>query len=248
MNASRIPLFIGPSWPGIEASMPPEIDVRPPARRGDIAAAAAARPPAIALVDGVFETTPSVWHKEILHVLAQGITVFGAASLGALRAAELWQYGMVGIGKVFEAYRDGRQTRDDAVMVLHAPAALSYRPLTVALVDIEATLALADLDPGDRLGLGRAAAATWFKERSWEVVIARYLGARRQPGRSRDLADRIARSAYSIKQQDAALLVDALVAFRRTPVAPPPLDLPQTVFLRRLLADASPDRTQVRLD
>lgn len=224
------------------------IDVRPPARRGDIAAAAAMRPPAIALVDGVFETTPSVWHKEILHAMAQGIAVFGAASLGALRAAELWRYGMTGVGQVFEAYRDGRLTRDDAVMVLHAPAALSYRPLTIALVDIEATLAASDLDPAERRGLLRTATATWFKERSWETVIARYLAARRQPERGRELAITVARSERSIKQQDAAHLVETLILFMRAPVAPPRLDPPQTVFLKRLLADVDPDRPQAQRD
>ena len=37
----------------------------------------------------------------------QGVHVFGAASMGALRAAELDGFGMRGIGRIYAAYRDG---------------------------------------------------------------------------------------------------------------------------------------------
>ena len=53
---------------------------------------------------------PAVWHKEILWAIGQGVHVFGAASMGALRAAELAPFGMRGVGRIFEAYRDGRFT------------------------------------------------------------------------------------------------------------------------------------------
>ncbi|WP_374944932.1 hypothetical protein [Sphingomonas sp.] len=43
---------------------PPGIDVHPPARCGDIAAAAAAGAAAIGLIDGVSEHGRSVWRKE----------------------------------------------------------------------------------------------------------------------------------------------------------------------------------------
>ena len=39
--------------------------------------------------------------------MAQGIHVFGAASIGALRAAELDAFGMRGIGRIYEDFRDG---------------------------------------------------------------------------------------------------------------------------------------------
>ena len=52
----------------------------------------------IGLVDGVFERVPAVWHKEILFALSEGVHVYGAASMGALRAAELDTFGMRGVG------------------------------------------------------------------------------------------------------------------------------------------------------
>ena len=57
----------------------------------------AGAPGAIGVIDGYFDGVPSVWHKEILWALSQGIRVFGGASMGALRAAELDGFGMTGV-------------------------------------------------------------------------------------------------------------------------------------------------------
>ena len=46
------------------------------------------------IVDGSFQWTPAVWHKEILWAMGRGVHVFGAASMGALRAAELDGFGL----------------------------------------------------------------------------------------------------------------------------------------------------------
>lgn len=51
---------------------------------------------------------PAVWHKELLYTLQEGVEVCGASSMGALRAAELESFGMLGVGVIFQAYRDGR--------------------------------------------------------------------------------------------------------------------------------------------
>ena len=61
-----------------------------------------------------------------MHLLARGTRVIGGASLGALRAVELERFGMAGIGGIFHAYRSGAMVRDDAVMLVHAPAELGY--------------------------------------------------------------------------------------------------------------------------
>ena len=69
------------------------------------------RPAVIGIIDGYFEIVPTVWHKEILWAMAQGIHVFGAASIGALRAAELDAFGMRGIGRIYEAVPRRRARR-----------------------------------------------------------------------------------------------------------------------------------------
>jgi hypothetical protein len=128
--------------------------IMPPARQGDIwRAVRAHRPLAIGLIDGVFFHQPAVWHREILWALAEGVHVFGAASMGALRAAELAPFGMQGVGRVFEAFRDGIWPGfpepfedDDEVAVVHAPAELGHAPLSDAMVDLRDTLIAASED------------------------------------------------------------------------------------------------------
>ncbi len=61
----------------------------------------------VGLIDGAFAETRAVWHREILWALSQGIHVFGAASMGALRAVELAPFGMRGVGTVYRAYQTG---------------------------------------------------------------------------------------------------------------------------------------------
>ena len=69
--------------------------------------------------------------------------VFGASSMGALRAAELAPFGMDGRRRIFEAFRGGELEDDDEVAVVHADADAGYRPLSDAMVDMRATLAAA---------------------------------------------------------------------------------------------------------
>ncbi len=133
-------LFAGPSLFGADRALG-GIDVRPPARQGDVYRAVRDGAAAIGLVDGVFGSVPSVWHKEILFALSQGVAVLGAASLGALRAAECHRFGMRPVGTIAAEYISGARRDDGDVCLAHAPAELDFMPLSEPLVDVEATLA-----------------------------------------------------------------------------------------------------------
>ena len=134
-------VFVGPTLRVEEARGLLDADFRPPVRQGDIVTAVmSARPSAIAIIDGVFFQDLAVWHKEILYALSVGVPVFGASSMGALRAAELHEYGMIGVGAVFAQYRDGQLTSDDEVVLAHGAEAENYIPLSMPLVNIRATL------------------------------------------------------------------------------------------------------------
>ena len=136
-------IFLGPTLPVKEAKPILDAVYMPPAAQGDVYLAVTDGAEAIGIVDGYFHGAPSVWHKEILWAMSRGVHVFGSASMGALRAAELAVYGMQGIGRIFEAYRDGVLTDDDEVAVIHGPEEMGYRAKTVPLVNIRATLASA---------------------------------------------------------------------------------------------------------
>jgi hypothetical protein len=140
---SQVVVFLGPTLSHDDARDVLDAEYRPPAAHGDVLRAALRRPRAIGLVDGVFERVPAVWHKEILFALSEGVHVYGAASMGALRAAELDAFGMRGVGTVFRAYAEGILEDDDEVAVAHAGAEDGFRALSDAMVDVRATLAAA---------------------------------------------------------------------------------------------------------
>lgn len=139
----RTVVFAGPTLPASARSLGPagDIEWRPPAARGDLYREAQAGANVIGLIDGYFRSVPSTQHKEILWALDKGVVVIGAASMGALRAAELWQFGMIGIGKVFRDFATGRLSRDDEVAVEHGPAGLGYPATSEALINIRYSLA-----------------------------------------------------------------------------------------------------------
>lgn len=224
-------VFLGPSLPLAEARKRLDATFLPPAAQGDIwRAAVTLRPTVIGLVDGVFRHAPSVWHKEILFALGQGIHVLGAASMGALRAAELEAFGMRGVGTVFEAYRDGRLAPsgdapfedDDEVAVLHAPAEAGWQPLSEAMVDVRCSLAAAEragvIDAAERRMVATAAKRIFFAERTWPAVLEQTSGI--APSRRTALATWLEHGRILQKRADACLLLDEVKALLAA--APPP--------------------------
>jgi len=178
-----IAVFLGPSLPRKNAEAILEADYHRPVRQGDIYRLVRQRKPrAIAVIDGYFQEVPSVWHKEILWALDQGIPVYGASSLGALRAAELQCYGMVGVGKIYEAYKSGTYAPydseafedDDEVAVIHGPAELSFPALSDAMVDLRETLATAArdgvIDQELRDRLVTAFKRRFYRDRSFDAL------------------------------------------------------------------------------
>jgi hypothetical protein len=134
-------IFSGPTLsPAAAKELFPEAECLGPAVRGDVLRAVRKDPVALCLIDGYFEHTPAVSHKEIAWALTAGIPVYGAASIGALRAAELDAQGMLGHGRIYEAYAAGLLEDDDEVAVTHADESRRYAPSTEALVNLRATL------------------------------------------------------------------------------------------------------------
>ncbi len=169
-------VFCGPTLRRDEVDPELGFEVRPPAARGDVLRAALCHPQAIGVVDGYFDRVPSVWHKEILWAMTQGIRVFGAASMGALRAAELAAFGMEGVGAIYDGYRTGRLVADDEVAVIHAGEDEAYRPLSEAMVNIRATLAAAEgagvVRRETRLAMEGIAKSLPYPERSYPMLLA----------------------------------------------------------------------------
>jgi hypothetical protein len=208
-------IFAGPSLPPkLRPAADPSLEWRPPVRQGELYRAALAGPAIIGVVDGYFEVVPTVWHKEILWAMAAGIHVYGAASLGALRAAELDTFGMKGIGRVYQAFRDGLIEDDDEVAVLHGPEELGYPPVTEAMVNIRATLAEAArsgiIAASLAASLTNTAKALFYKERSYQAVMQSAAAAGLPEAALRDFADWLPDGQIDQKRLDAETMLEAI--------------------------------------
>lgn len=156
------------------AALVPGAAVHPPVRHGDLLRLDPVPGMTVVIIDGVFGEVPAVRHKEILWLLAHGAAVAGAASMGALRAAELYPFGMAGVGQIYRAYRDGALAGDDEVAVACAPG--DWRPVSVALADVRAELAAAAavgaVDQAEAAAIAGRAASIHYAARTWPAVAA----------------------------------------------------------------------------
>jgi hypothetical protein len=233
-NAPRVIVFAGPSLRAADRIAGSLIDYRGPAACGDIARAAKDGASVIGLIDGAFESTRSPWHKEILWAMSRGVRVYGAASMGALRAAELYPYGMIGIGAVFLALRDGVIADDDEVAVLHGPRELGYVPITEAMVNVRWTIAAAEaagiIAAAEAEVIVGRAKKIFYKDRTWPAIWQ----AVRETGLDTRLliaAEAWAqRHSVNIKQQDARALIEVLPTANRSEREPQSLDFVDTIY------------------
>jgi hypothetical protein len=238
-SPGEVVAFVGPSLP--DARERPAklrgVTLLPPSKRGDVWCALERRPRAIALIDGVFEAQPSVWHHELLDAVEQGVRVFGASSMGALRAAELQPFGVVGVGQVFRWVRDG--SADDAdVALLHADAEHGFRALTVPQVTVRFAASQARaknvITKAEEHALVAASARIFYQERDWPAVLA----VLSPDARAR--WDRFAkRGVPDIKAIDARECI--AVAMRAAPGKPQRLPRSSSALVRhRKLAESRP--------
>ncbi|QRM53248.1 TfuA-like protein [Sinorhizobium sp. BG8] len=212
---NRIVVFLGPTLSAGEARSHLDALYLPPVSQGDVARAVIDHAPrAIVIVDGVFAQRPAVRHKEILWAMAAGVRVFGASSMGAIRAAELDECGMVGHGFVYRWYRRTPLADDADVAVPMAPPELGSRALGEALVDIRLTLRKAEregvIHRELRLGLEEAARALHFTDRTYDRILSGK-GLDEADGTAlRGLQDWISQGVVHQKKADAISLLSAL--------------------------------------
>ncbi len=170
-----IVVFAGPTISHGEIAELIDCVCLPPVCHGDILKVLPQKPDAIGIIDGYFEGAPSVWHKEILYALDQGVHVYGCSSMGALRAAELYPFGMEGVGRIFEWYRDGVIEDDDEVAVLHGPEEVGFTVASEPMVSVRATLELACslgvISDVEKDSLVSKAKKTFYKNRTWRGLL-----------------------------------------------------------------------------
>lgn len=167
-------VFLGPSLEreAAEAILPAEY--RPPAKRGDLLRAAEDGAAIIGLIDGVFHQESAVAHREILAAIKKGVTVIGASSMGALRAAEMDTLGMTGIGEIYRMYKSGELISDDEVALVFDPE--TGFSLSEPLINIRFTLREAErqgvIAPEDHAALLAAAKSVFYPQRTYGRIVS----------------------------------------------------------------------------
>lgn len=204
-------IFVGPSLYGVNRTQFSGVELRPPAKLGDITKAVQHGADHIGLIDGIFGSSASVWHKEILYALSCGVKIYGAASMGALRAAECAHFGMIPVGKVASDYMTGKLDDDAAVALTFAPAEFAWQPFTEPLVDAIYTLermgSAGTISSVDQARITNIAAGIHFTVRTPERIASEAFNDRE--GRQQFLKD-YAACYRSIKTSDALLLLHSV--------------------------------------
>lgn len=213
-----IVVFLGPSVAQEEARQIVDAVYLPPAEQGDVIGAVSEfRPRVIAIIDGVFLSIPSVWHKEVLFALSRGVHVYGASSMGALRAAELDMFGMHGVGTIYEQFASGALLDDDEVALLHDNADEDFRSITEPMVNVRATLQAACdagvITPQQTTAVEAAAKEIYFAERTLSAICH---AAKSIVDDVDALRDFFTNHYVDLKQQDARQLLEVLAALPET--------------------------------
>jgi TfuA protein len=169
----KIIVFTGPSLLPNEANKILEADYRPPVSRGDVTKALKDKPDMIIIIDGLFHQKPAVSHKEILEAINNNVIVVGGASMGALRAAELDDLGMIGVGQVYKDYRMGNIESDDDVAVVINPETLEQ--LSEALVSMnynfKAAMGEGVINEAEYTILIKTAKSIYYPKRTYDKVF-----------------------------------------------------------------------------
>lgn len=242
--------FLGPTLPGQRARELLDVEVLPPARAGDLCALlhGERQVTAVALVDGLFQQTPAIWHKEILFALSRGIPVYGSSSMGALRAAELHAFGMIGVGRIFEAYLSGAYEDDDEVAVVHGEGEHGFVPLSDPMVNLRHGLSVARdakvVAPATEESLCALAKSWFYPDRSWRRIFAE--AARHGVPQSEVAALRhfVESTKPDRKRDDALLLFERIARDQREGFArqKPSFDFEPTKYWEALVAAVAPAR------
>ncbi|MDR3223103.1 MAG: TfuA-related McrA-glycine thioamidation protein [Methanobrevibacter sp.] len=201
MSDKKVIVFIGPSLSVEKSRKILDADYRPPVKRNDILHAINENPDIIGIVDGVFHQSPAVSHKEILKAIDNNITVVGGSSMGALRAAELDDLGMIGVGYIYKQYANGNIESDDDVSLVFTSD--DYTPLSVPYINIEYNLNQAEkeniINNNEKTDILKVAKSLYYPKRNYSSILQKVNMDLDTKNRLKNFL----KSCVDIKKQDA---------------------------------------------
>jgi hypothetical protein len=202
----KVIIFTGPSLHPEEAGRILDADYRPPVGRDDILLALRDKPEVIGVIDGVFHQRPAVSHKELLKALESGVKVVGGSSMGALRASELDEMGMIGIGRVYKAYKSGEIESDDDVAVVFNPETGEQHSEALITMNYNFKRACREgiMSPEDLDELNSTAKKIFYPKRTYRSVIMK---SSLDADKKDILMNYIDEEGIDIKREDALLVL-----------------------------------------
>ena len=210
MSTSKPIIFLGPSLSIEKAKKILEADYRKPAKKGDLLQLIFNETKIVGLIDGYFLQDYPPTPIEVYNLVKKKETkVYGSSSLGALRAVELSKYGMIGVGKIFNLFRNGILDSDDEVAVTFTDYS-NYK--SEALIDIRYNLFLAQkmkvIDKEVKRIILRVSKQTYFPYRTYTDILdkckQKYPDYRLQIEK---FGEYIQSNRKSLKEDDAVLLL-----------------------------------------
>lgn len=214
-------IFLGPSLTHEKARKILDAEYRPPAKKGDFLrfTMPADGLTVVGLVDGYFlqDYPPSPIEVYQL-IMRKNTVVIGSASLGALRAVELEKFGMIGVGKIFELYKNGIVNADDEVAVTFTEEPQSLQ--SEAMIDIRFNLFIAKrkgfIDEITKKTIVRVAKSVYFPYRNYEDILDKTKNM--HPELEHGLESfraYIRNNRRSLKEKDAIRLVEYIKVYYR---------------------------------
>ncbi len=192
-----------------------------PVARGDLYMHRAEGAGVFVIIDGLFHQQLAVSPREVVDVVRDGAVVFGASSMGALRAADCWPAGVRGVGIIQRLFRMGILDTDDEVAVQLAGAGKVTGSSSVALVNVRYAASKARragaMTRVQADAVVRAAASLFYGDRRWPVIF-RQAGLANLPREALDFV-----TSHDLKKQDARAAMVALgryLASGHVPKAP----------------------------
>ncbi|TBR41736.1 hypothetical protein CBF23_008995 [Marinomonas agarivorans] len=250
-------IFVGPSISREKVlEIAPNANIQPPAKQGDIYLATLQKPQIIILIDGVFESVPAVWHKEILYAISLGIHVYGCSSMGALRAAELDTFGMVGVGDIFQSFLNSNydtssedyHADDDEVALVHGPKELNYLSVSRAMVDLRYDLKSACehhiLTQEQANLIAQQLKKLWYPRRT-QTQLCLFAEPILSKDAHKKLSVFLSQESLSLKEQDALALLSDIAKIDLTTLARKQVDyvLQENDAWHTLLNDVNKQQT-----
>jgi hypothetical protein len=209
-------VYLGPTLRREEAVKILDADYREPAKKGDFLMLSqdSDEKKHVGFIDGVFLHDYPPPPIEVYHLATRkNIELIGASSLGALRAVELEKFGMKGIGKIFQLYKNGVLDADDEVAVTFVQGSNILQ--SEAMIDIRFNLFLAYkkgiITKETKKRFTKIAKGTYFPFRNYEDLIN--LTQQQYPSINNELENfrtHILKNRDSLKSRDAIKLLKYL--------------------------------------